>query len=29
MAVKNRGLGRGIESIFDENSTDSDKNCDP
>ena len=25
MATKNRGLGRGIESIFDENSTDSDK----
>ena len=25
MAVKNRGLGRGIESIFDENSTYSDK----
>ena len=25
MATKSRGLGRGIESIFDENSTDSDK----
>ena len=25
MALKNRGLGRGIESIFDENSTESDK----